>query len=262
MQALWCPSGGARRVESLIRPFPCRRSTSAGIALRALLLVGLAGCVRSYQPLSGLHDPRVIDPIVPNFRDVTLDVHCVPTRYLGRLESAKLCRRVGTLFENQGAVVRTYTHARGAGAALDDALAQPLDDGVPLEERTALVLELRARQVHKARHPLSWALFSVSFSLLPGVIEETFAQVVEIRDASGFLLARDTMEGRIVQSFGAGVWAGNKILDWTIRPPEEELTGEALQRDLSGDLYGQLSQLMFNAKVQQQVLETAVRGAP
>lgn len=260
-----CPSGGARRVESLIRPFPRRRSTSARKPLRAALLTGallLVGCVRSYQPLSGLHDPRVVDPGLPNFRDVSLSVHCVPTDYLGRIESAKLCRRVGSLFENQGAVVRTYTHARGAGLAEDDALAQPMGAGIPLEDRTALVLELRARQVHTSSHPLSWALFSVSFSLLPGVIEETFAQDIEIRDDSGFLLVRHTMEGRLVQSFGAGTWAGNKVLDWTVRPSEEELTGDAVQRDLSADLYGQLSQLMFNAKIQRQVLDTAVRGAP
>lgn len=224
------------------------------------MLVAAGGCVHSYQPLSGLHDPRVVDPSLPNFRDAAVSVHCVPTPYLGRIESTKLCRRVGTLFENQGAVVRTYTHARGAGVAEDDALAQPLDAGVPLEDRTELVLELRARQVHRSGHPLSWALFSMSFSLLPGVVEETFAQDIEIRDATGFLLARDTLEGRLVRSYGAGTWAGNKILDWTVRPAEERMTGDAVERDLSADLYGQLSQLLFNAKIQRQVLDGAIGG--
>jgi hypothetical protein len=252
-------------VESPILPFPTGRCPAARRPWRTAalgLLVLLAGCVRTYQPLTGLHDPRVVDPRLPNFRDVAVSVHCVPTRYLNRIESAKLCRRVGTLFENQGAVVQTYTHARGAGLDEDDALVQPEAGGVPIEDRTRLVLELRARQVHRSTHPLSWALFSVSFSIVPGVIEETFAQDIEIRDESGFLLVRDTLEGRIVESFGAGVWAGNKVLDWTVRTDDEELTGDAINRDLSADMYGQLSQLLFNAKVQQQVLREATRGAP
>ncbi|MEC7948220.1 MAG: hypothetical protein VX265_11705, partial [Myxococcota bacterium] len=179
--------------------------------------------------------------------------------YVSAPEAASLCRRVGALFENQGAAVQTYTHARGAGLDEDAALAQPEDGGLPMAARTELVLELRSRQVHKSKHPASWVLFAFSFTLLPGVTEQTFVQEVEIRDGEGFLLARDTLEGRLVRRVGAGTWAANKVLDWTVRPPEAELTGNAMQRDLSEDLYGRLSQLLFNARVQRQVLDERTR---
>ena len=221
----------------------------------------LAGCVRTYQPLSGLHDPHVVDTRLQNFPDLVLSIHCIPSEYLNRTENTKLCRRVGTLFENQGAVVQVFINPRGLRQD-DDAMLPPDVDGMPVAERTRLVMELRGRKVHASRHPLTWAMFWVSFSILPGVTEETFAQDVEIRDATGFLLSRDTLEGRIVNRFGAGAWAGNKLLDWTVRAPEDELTGDAINRDLSNDMYRQLSQMLFNAKVQQQVLQEATGGPP
>ena len=221
----------------------------------------LGGCVRTYHPLSGLHDPHVVDTRLQNFPDVVVSVHCVPSQYLNRTENTKLCRRIGTLLENQGAVVQIFINPRRAKQD-DDALLPPDNAGMPVEDRTRLVMELRARKVHASRHPLTWGMFWVSFGVLTGVTEETFAQDVEIRDESGFLLVRDTLEGRIVNRFGAGAWAGNKLLDWTVREPEERLTGDAINRDISADLYGQLSQMLFNAKVQQVVLEEASRGRP
>ena len=72
---------------------------------------------------------------------------------------------------------------------------------------------------------------------------------------SGFLLATDRYRGRLVERFGAGVWVGNWVLDRFIREPEERLTGEAASTDLSNDLYRQLSQLVFNARMRQEALQ-------
>jgi hypothetical protein len=231
-----------------------RRLHGAALAILALTLSAAPGCVvRLYQPLSGLHRPVVTDPRVPNFGDTRLDVHCVPGDLLNEQQAGALCQKVRALFENQGAEVRTFLSAGRAEG--DDLLAEGQEE--PAAEagpRTELSLELRARKVHASNHPLSWALCVASFTLLPGTFESTFAQDVVVRDGSGFLLLNDTLEGRLVTRFGFGVWATNAIFDlW--RPEEDEVLGDASNRELSADLYRQLTQLVFNAKMHAEVLE-------
>ena len=102
-----------------------------------------------------------------------------------------------------------------------------------------------------------WALCYASFTLVPAVSEFTFAQDAVVRDGSGFLLATDTVQGRIVRQFGGSVWLGNRILDRLIREDADEVTRDAAKNDLSDDLYRQLSQMVYNAKVQWQVLQEA-----
>ena len=219
-----------------------------------MLVVGLAlggsGCVHTYQPLSGLHRPVVIDTGVANFEDVRLAIYCPPGDLLDASEAASLCRKVGVLFENQGAQVTTATRDRRlqdrAGADLG-----ATEDDTPA---TDLILELRARDLHESNDPVTWLLCMGTFTLVPAITESTFSQDVIIRDGSGFLLGTDTLKGRVVRSFGVGAWAGNKLLDLVWRDKEEELTGDVAKRDLSADLYQQLSQLVFNAKMRQQVL--------
>ena len=221
--------------------------------MTTLLALSL-GCIRVYQPMSGLHDPIVVDPGARNLEDVSVAVYCVPGKHVNAAESRRLCEVVGTLFENQGAEVVTFTNA--LGFTLDDG------DTVADEEdvvRTDLTVELRAREVHKASRPLSWVLNVMSLTIVPGLSEQTFAQEVVIRDDTGFLLVRDELQGRLVERFGAGVWLGNKFLDFAFREDEDHLAGDAAKEDLSADLYGQLSQLVFDAKlrwmVQQQAAE-------
>jgi hypothetical protein len=225
------------------------------------MAVAASGCVRVYQPLSGLHDPRIVDPKAQNFRDLRLEVYCVPGDYLGPSESSALCRRVGTLFENQGATVETYIRPRGQIEDAAVSLGSPAGEAEETGPKTDLILELRSEQLEVGLHPLSWVLCSLTFTLVPGVTESTFRQDVVIRDGSGFLLATQTLEGRLVRSFGGGVWAGNKLLDLTVREDSEELTGDGAGRDLSADLYGQLSQTMFNAKLRWEVLKEAPTAA-
>jgi hypothetical protein len=231
-------------------------------ATRRALVVGFAlaatGCVVTvYQPMSGLHRPAVVDPRLPNLEDVRLTVRCVPGGLLNAQEAGALCQKVGLLFENQGATVTTVAGDRSAGDTGTDAGGDDADGPPP----TDLTLELRAREVHRANNPLGWALCIGSFTVIPAVTESTFAQDVAIRDASGFLLVSDTLEGRLVTRFGFGAWLGNELLDLTVRDDREDLTNGAAGRDLSADLYRQLSQLVFNAKMQWQVLQQ-VPGGP
>jgi hypothetical protein len=223
------------------------RSFRLGISL----LAAAGGCVvHTYQPLSGLHRPVVVDPTAPNFRGVHVAIACIPGELLDLSKASALCRKVGTSFENQGATVTTSV---GGPEELDE------DDGPlpPIDLR----VELRARQVHQASHPLSWAATLVTFSLVPAISEFTFEQDVVVRDGAGFLLATDTLRGRVVHWYGFGSWASNQLLDLTVREEADEVVGDGADRDLSTDLYRQLSQTVFNAKLQADVLRAAVLPA-
>lgn len=216
----------------------------------------LSGCaVHVYQPLHGLQAPVVIDTGLANFQDVNLALFCVPGEYLNNEEARVLCRRVGRLFENQGAIVTTATRDRRA--LLDTAEESLAEVGEEAGERVDLVVELRSRMTHRARNPLSWTLCYMTLTLVPGITEHSFATDVEVRDGTGFLLARETLEGRIVRYGGVGTWAANGLMDWLWRDEEDKLGGDAANRDLSADLYDQLSQLTFNAKLRSEVLREA-----
>ncbi len=203
-----------------------------------------------YQPLSGLHRPVVIDPGVANFPDLHLDIYCPPGGGVDPSAAADLCRKLGILFENQGAEVFTAVQDRrfqGADLAGDTAV-------LTARRPTTLSLEIRTRESRQIRYPWSYALAYATLTLAPATTELTFTQDVVIRDERGGLLVTDTFRGRIVRRAGAGVWLGNKFLDWVAREPEEELTGEVAAEDFSADLYRQLSQMVFNATMRASVL--------
>lgn len=237
------------------------------------LLIGASGqacVVRAYQPMSGFHRPLVVDVTRQNFLEAAVDVHCLRGPLLSGAEAQRLCQRVGTLLENQGADVRAYVSGSREDAPSAAARAAP-DPEEPAEEAVIaeteadpparLTLELRARETHTSTHPISWILFVGSFTLAPGVIESSFAQDVVIRDGSGFLLLSDTLEGRLVTRYGVGPWVGNQLLNLT-RQKGEKLDKEVASRDLSNDLYGQLSQDVFNAWMHARVLEQAPPSVP
>lgn len=220
---------------------PAARALFAGSVLLAA-----PGCiVTTYQPIAGLNHPVVVDPTRPNLRDTHLDVVCLPGEGFPATDANALCNRLRTLFENQGARVST---------GLDRADADRSDDDTP--RPVHLTVEIASRDVRKAYHPLTWAFTAASFTLFPGVSERTFEQEVTIRDATGFLLVRDTLRGRLVHRFGAGIWLATAVSD-LFRPPGEKLGRGAAGRDLSDDVYRQLSQLAFDARVHAQVLRVA-----
>jgi hypothetical protein len=233
-----------------------RRAVGVVVALQIVA----SGCVAVYQPMSGLHRPVVVDPQVANLQDVRLTVHCVPKDFLDEKGAAVLCRKVATLFENQGAEVHTITTVSRFGDPEDEELDEP-ETRPAVPPPTDLTVELRARRLHSAYNPLLWVLCIGTLTLVPTFGEYTFVQEVEVRDASGFLLASDSLKGRLVRYFGLGAWAGNKLLDLVWREEEDELTGDRVREHLSKDLYGQLSQIVFNAKMQWQVLQQTAPAA-
>lgn len=214
---------------------------------RAALIVTLAtlsGCVTSvYQPLTSLQRPIVVDTEVANFEGLRLLVRCVPGDYVDRAGASLLCRNVATMFRNQGAHVDTDVPRKGREASARDDEVKP-----------DLVIDLKSRLLHEETNPPLRILSILTFTLAPTIEEYSFAQDVTIRDARGALLASDSLQGRIIRYGGFGVWAVNWILDLTVRPDEEELSGDAAKRDFSRDYYGQLTQLAFNARTRQVVL--------
>lgn len=228
------------------------------LCLSVLFWALTSGCVKVYQPVSGLQRPVVVDTQVANFQDVRLAVYCPPGDLVNPEEARALCQKVATLFENQGAQVTTFTTDRRLGDdVLDDDPAVAEADEAAQAALIDLAIELRGRQVHQKTDELSWVLFAGTFTLVPGVSEFTFAQDVVIRDASGFLLVSDSLQGRIIRYSGAGTWITNKILDRGWRDEEDRRIGDKPHTELSEDFYGQLSQLLFNAKMQWQVLQRA-----
>ena len=215
-------------------------------------MMGGSGCVTVYEPLSGMHRPIAIDTNEANFKDLRLAIYCPPGNGLGPEAAATLCHKVGVLFENQGAQITTATQDR----RVQIEATTPGESGAAAPQATDLVLELRAHDLRETNDPISWLLCYGTFTLVPAVTEDSFAQDVIIRDRSGFLLGSDTLRGRIVRRFGIGTWVGNQVLDLVWRNKPDKLTppGTA-DRALSTDLYQQLSQLVFNAKMRWEVLQ-------
>lgn len=226
--------------------------------------MGLAGpgCVRSYQPMSGLQRPVVVNPAHPNLDGLQVALSCEAWPPLSPQDASRLCDKVGTLLRNQGATIRgadpTPADAPAAGSP---ATGSP-DADPPAAEPPAgpdLSLLLRARAVHQDRHPLSWLACAATFTLVPAWSEHVFAQEVQIRDGRGALLVDERLEGRTVRRFGAGALIG-ALLDQVARGPAEQVTGVAADRALSADLYGQLSQALYNAHVQDRLRRAALTG--
>lgn len=220
-----------------------------------LFLLATTGCVHVYQPMSGLHGPVVVDLQAPNFEDLALTVVCDRGDMLSAAEAKNLCQHVGTLFENQGARVTTLTAGELAGAFDVADPAETEEDAATVA--TDLTLELTSRKLHVASEPLSWVLFLMSATVVPAVTETSFALDVTIRDESGFVLVSDSLQGRLVRRLGVGAWGTNLLLDRFLREDADRISGDAAHQDLSADLYGQLGQLMFNAKMQWEVLSQA-----
>lgn len=209
----------------------------------SLLAMLASGCVTVYQPLVSLQRPVAVDPQLANFEGQRVLVRCIPGDYLQPSDAVQLCRSVRTLFANQGAQVDVEVPRPGA-SALDEQEGPKAD----------LIIDLKARLVHEENNGLLWTLSGLTFTLVPAITEFTFAQEVTILDSSGFQLASDTLQGRFVRYFGAGLWAVNGVLDLFVRSDAEDLTGDAAKKDFSRDFYGQLSQLAFNARMRSWVM--------
>lgn len=213
----------------------------------ALLAVN-AGCVTVYQPLSGLQTPVVVDTEDGNFEDLKLVVHCVPRDALEG-EAGLLCQNVKQLFENQGAKVKTVT---SVGRMKEDMVFEEEDAGTGPD----LIVELRARLLHEDTDFAMWTLSWLTMTLAPGISENSFSQEVVIRDRRGSLMFTGELKGRIVRYFGVGYWAANALMNWVAREDHEDIDDDNLSKALCGDMYGQLSQMVFNANMRRKVLSS------
>ena len=200
--------------------------------------------------MSGFHGPVVVDVTQPNLAGIAVTVVCDKGDMLSSSEAKLLCQRVATLYENQGAQVTQRTADEvGADFMVGE---EPESDAPP--PSTDLTVELVSRQLHTANDPITWWLFFMSATVVPAVTEESFAIDVTVRDQEGFVLVQDSLQGRLVRRMGIGAWGTNVLLDRFLREESDRLTGDAAHQDLSEDLYGQLSQLLFNARMQWEVL--------
>jgi len=208
-----------------------------------------------YQPLSGLHEPAVVDPTALNFEDVSLTVRCFRGE-LSRQQSAALCEKVGTLFENQGAKVYTVDGDGPSEERFDDE-DEPVDGLDATAPRTDLALELRSRQVSKSVDRLSWAAFSSTFSIYPAENEFTFSQDVVVRGGDGVLLSSKSLQGRVIERVGLAMSLIAQVKDGLSKDPEYVPMDKVAAVELSRDLYQQLSQIVYNAKLQWRVQQEA-----
>ena len=139
----------------------------------------------------------------------------------------RLCDRLAQLFENQGATVRTKLYASDDGPT-NGALTPQTSDDTSAASSTpstmALNVEVRTRLVH---------VDVIDYIIWDQTVDYTFAQDITIRDETGFLLLRETLEGRFIQKLG--------------------FNSDAVDA-FSAHYYGQMSQLAFNAKMRRQML--------
>lgn len=199
-------------------------------------------CLTVYQPMSGIHRPVVVDTEVANFAGEALNIHCIPKDFLSPQQASSLCEKLRILFENQGATVATIT----SRALLEEAR---------LPNPDAMTLEISARMLHHETNPVLWSLSFMTLTLIPGIAEYTFVQDIKIRDSSGFLLVSDALKAKFTRYFGLSTYFGNIALD-LVRDEKDKLSDDHVKTDFSNDFYPQLSQLVFNAKMRQQVLQS------
>jgi hypothetical protein len=225
----------------------------------------LMSCVTIYHPLSGLHAPIVIDTDVENFHDTRLIIQCIPNGFDAKSRARRLCAKVGRLFRNQGAEVITLDSKNPIPQDSPPAKAPLQQEGniansLHKSAKHSLTIELRDRVLHRDKKPLLWLLSFLTLTLVPATSEYSFAQDVIIRDSSGFLLASQSLKGRLIRYFGVTAWLGHKLLDVFVREEDEQMGGDRAEIDFSNDYYNQLSQMTFNAKMRQKVLQAQSRG--
>lgn len=208
-----------------------------------------AGCVHDYQPLSGLHEPVVVDTRLQNLAGLRVTTVCDRGDLLSRTENSQMCRYLGQLFENQGATVINLT---GGNTDMMDA---PIEGEKVEEPTTDLLVELRHRRIRKGHHPESWVLNYLTLYIVPGIRESTFAIDVTVRDGEGFMLEKRTLSGRIITRYGVAPWVVEKIVTNELKTGGEDPEEYTAEAQLSKDVFGQISQLVFNASVRRELLE-------
>lgn len=218
------------------------RRVTPRLFLSCLVMVAASGCIYAYQPLVGLQRPVALDTAIANFEGQKILVRCVADDvYLDSGDAERLCRQMRSLFTNQGAAVTVDIRQKNAGWS---------EPGF----KPDLIIELRGRLLNERSSNWSWLLCYASLTLIPAEAEYEFAQDIIIRDASGFMLASDSLQGRFVRQFGLGTVAVNGLADLIVRPKNQRMTGDGYKEDFTKDFYGQVSQLAFQASMRSLVM--------
>ena len=134
----------------------------------------------------------------------------------------------------------------------------------PPEPGNFLLVSVRSYRLHRSNPTLSTLLCAVSFTIVPAVEEQSFALDLTIRDEQGFLLVEDSLKWRMIRRFGIGVYGGNAIKDWLTREEPDQFGSDGTRdvsvgrktagAEMSNDLYRQLTQLVYNARMRRSVL--------
>lgn len=219
-----------------------------------VLATALSGsaCITIYHPLSSLQRPTVVDPTRRNFEGLDLEVRCFSGGALDDESADRLCGRMEQLFGGQGASVSVWSPRGGMrGASADDGL-QGEGEAAP-KTVPDLVLELRSREIDNEANVGQQIFSALTATTVPASREYIFAQDVVVRGEGGFVLASDTLRARFVRYIGWALALGNWLLDVTVRDEDEELT-RAAKTDFSNDFYRQVTQLVFNARLRNELL--------
>lgn len=221
------------------------RATSIAVVLGAVVVVHTGCAVTLYQPMGALQRPTAVNVDDPNFQDTRVLVRCIPREGFAAADAEKACRQIARSLQQQGAETETIVPRN-----LDEGLPADAFDGRGAE----LTVELTARIEHANDWPLLSAASCVTCTAVPSVVEGTYVQDVTIRARNQTVLAEETFRARLLSYTSCLLWSVNGILDWAFRDDEDDLTSDGANKAYSRDLYRQIAQLTYNARVRSDLL--------
>jgi hypothetical protein len=230
------------------------RATRCGVvALITVVVLLPTGCctVTVYQPLKALQRPVVVDVAAANFSGSRVLVRCLPNKDMSTGDADKLCRNLATLFQQQG-------------AEAESVVPRELGDGLNAFEGAGadFTIEIESKLEHADDHFATAWVSAATFTMLPSIDEQTFAQTVVVRGRDRSVLATDAFRARFVNYTGIGVWSINWLLDFFFRSDDQDMSGDEPKKDFSRDFYAQISQLAFNAKVRSDLMGLTTTASP
>jgi hypothetical protein len=225
------------------------RGSWIAAAMGAFIVVETGCAVTLYQPMGTLQRPTAVNIDDPNFEDARVLVRCLPSDGFPAPDAEKACRQIARSLQQQGAETETIVPRN-----VDEGLPADAFDGRGAE----LTVEVSSRTEHSQAWPLLSAASCVTLTAVPDVYESTFVQDVTIRARNQTVLAEETYRARLITYTGCLVWSVNGILDWAFRDDQNDLTSDGGNKAYSRDLYRQIAQLAYNARVRSDLLGLTV----
>ncbi len=197
-----------------------------------------SACVHVYQPLSRLSEPAILPFAEDNFKNLMVETSCSTQTSDWEDEAIEACYFIEGVLEEQGASFPT-TESR---------------------EVADLVVQLRSVRLSEENNNWMWFPFFFSFSLYPLRTSFTFALEVTIYDRDQTTLAREMMQGRFTEITGLGYWGLNLLANLLLRDGQEEISEDRSSLQFSADLGNRISQLVYQANVNQKLRQRASQG--